>query len=259
MRGARRAVLAACGVVGWWLVSCREVQTPEEGILSLSPVRLPSPGLVQGDTMRDSLGLVAPLRVVGYGVAGDSLANVAATFVALDTGAHLDGALLIGDKAGTTVRVIGSVAAIQTQPASVKVTLSPDTLMAADSVIHHRTYALITGDTVVNAELRTSVLHRSGATTSGVVAVVVRYLIESAPTGINNEPTVVLLIPSTNVPSNRDTTDASGASRTARLRLLAMNTFTTDTALISATASYAGRQIGRVLFTLIFTNTTPTP
>lgn len=253
-------VVAVCGAVGWWLVSCREVQSPEEGILSLSPVRLPSPGLVQGDTMRDSTGLVAPLRVVAYGVAGDTLHNVVATFVALDTGAHLDGALLIGDKAGTTVRVIGSVAAIQTQPTlPVPVTLSPDTLVPADSVTHHRTYSLIAGDTIVAADLNTNVLHRVGAAPSGVGAVIVRYLIERAPPGVNNAQTLVLLNGS--APSNRDTSavPSGSASLKARLRLLALNTFTTDTALISATASYAGRQLGRVLFTLIFTNTSSSP
>jgi hypothetical protein len=139
------------------------------------------------------------------------------------------------------------------------VTLSPDTLVAADSVVHHRTYALVAGDTMVNGELNTSVLHRTGTATSGVEAVIVRYLIERAPPGVNNAQTLLLLNGS--LPTDRDTSvvTTGRASLTARLRLLAKSTFTTDTALISATASYAGRQLGRVLFTLIFSNASASP
>jgi hypothetical protein len=237
------------GAVGWWLVSCRDIPAPEGGVLSVSPVLLPSPGLVAGDTMRDSTGLVAPLRVIAYGVTGDTLRSISATFVALDTGAHLSGALLIGDKEGKTVRVIGTVQSVQTQPVSVKVTLAPDTLMAADSVLQRRSYSLTSGDTVVSADLATLVTHRVG--NSGVEAVIVRYLIERAPPGNGNGPTLLLL--NGVVPSDRDTTDASGrAARTARFRLAAKSAFASDTASVSATASYRGRTIGRVLFTLIF-------
>ena len=217
----------------------------------MSPVQLPSPGVVAGDTMRDSTGLVAPLRVIGYSVTGDTSKGVTATFVALDTGAHFSGALLIGDKDGKTVRVVGTVQSVQTQPSSVRVTLSPDTLVAADSVLQRRSYALTSGDTVVSADLATTVFHRVGTVRSGVEAVIVRYVIERAPPGNGNGPTLLLMNGS--VPSDRDTTDASGrAARTARFRLAAKTAFTSDTASVSATASHRGRTIGRVLFTLIF-------
>lgn len=245
--------MAGVCALAWWLVSCRDLPAPEGGILSLSPVRLPAPGLVVGDTMRDSTGMVAPLTVTAYGVSGEVVPDAPVTFVVIDTapGAHLVGPLLIGDSAGTVVRVVGSTAAIQTQPVSVKVTLSPDTMVAADSIVHRREYSLIAGDTVVDANLATTVLHRA-ATSSGVEAVIVRYAIEKMPAGANNAETVILL--NGPVPSGRDTSDATGrASRVARLRVAAKSTFATDTALVSATASYAGRAIGRILFTLVYT------
>src|SRR5712691_4014399 len=133
MRGARKVVAVTFGATAWWLVSCRDVPAPVGGVLSLAPVRLPSPGLVAGDTMRDSVGLAAPLTVVAYGVNGDTLKNAIASFVALDTGAHVSGAWLIGDSVGRTVRVVGSVATLQTQTVSVKVTTSPDTMDPNDS------------------------------------------------------------------------------------------------------------------------------
>lgn len=251
----RRAIAAILGAAAWWLVSCRDVPAPEDGIFSISALLLPSPGLVAGDTLRDSTGLAAPLSVVAFDVAGDTVQNAVMTFVVLDTGAHMAGALLVGDSVGRTVRVVASVAALQTQPAPVKVTLSPDTLVAADSIVHHKTYVLTSGVTEVNsADLATSVLHL-GASQSGVEAVIVRYAIDKAPPGdATKGPTIVLM--NANTPSNRDTTDASGkAARTARLNLLALTgTFVSDTAFVSATASHRGRTIGVVQFTLVFTN-----
>jgi hypothetical protein len=184
-------------------------------------------------------------------VNGDTLKNVTASFVALDTGAHVSGVWLIGDSVGKTVRVIGSAAALQTQPVSVKITTSPDTMVPADSTLHRKTYSLITGDTVINtADLATFVRHRPS---TGVEAVVVRYSILRAPGGNPAKgPTLLLLNGVT--PSNRDTSDANGrAARTARLRLLAKDTVAVDTAIVSATSSYRGRTLGLVTFVLVFT------
>jgi len=168
-----------------------------------------------------------------------------------DTGAHVSGVWLIGDSVGKTVRVIGSAAALQTQPVSVKITTSPDTMVPADSTLHRKTYSLITGDTVVNtADLATIVRHKPA---TGVEAIVVKYSILRAPGGNPAKgPTLLLLNGST--PSNRDTSDASGrAARTARLRLLAKDTVAVDTAIVSATSSYRGRTLGLVTFVLVFT------
>jgi hypothetical protein len=249
----RRVVSVVAGAAAWWLVSCRDVPAPEGGVLSLSPVRLPSPGLVAGDTMRDSVGLIAPLSVVAYGVGGDTIKNATTSFVTLDTGAHLSAALLIGDNAGTTVRVVASVAALQTQPVFVKVTTSPDTMVAADSTLHRKSYSLLAGDTVVNTgDLATLVQHK-GTTPTGVEAVIVRYSIERAPPGDPTKGPTLLLMNGT-TESSRDTTDASGrTARTARLRVVAATTLTVDTAVVRATSSYRGRTLGAVTFVLVFT------
>lgn len=253
MPDVKRISGAVLGAITWWLVSCREIPAPEGGVLALSPIMLPSPGLVAGDTMRDSTGFVAPLRVTAYALNGDSLSpQPTATFVVLDTGAHLAGALLIGDNVGRTVRVVGTVGSLQTQFASVKVTALPDTIVAADSIVHRKAYSINAGDTVsVSPEL--SVLVQNLATSAGVEAVIVRYVIDRAPPTTGSGATVVLA--SGNVRSSRDTTDASGrAARTARLRIAALNRFTTDTVMVSATAAYRGVILGTVIFTIIYTN-----
>ncbi|HEU4997252.1 MAG TPA: hypothetical protein VFT29_20685 [Gemmatimonadaceae bacterium] len=249
----RRMLGVACGGVAWWLVSCRDIPAPVGGVLSVSQIILPLPGVVFQDTMRDSLGVVAPLNFIAFGPTNDTV-NAEKSFIVLDTGAHMGGAggaFLVADSFNLTVRVVGSVEAVQTQPASVILTQSPDTLVAADSTEQHRTYTLASGDTVVNADLKTLVRHRPDA---GVAAVIVKYVIEQAPAGVLNKGPAVVLV-NGNVLSSRDTTDANGiASLAARLRLAALPPpLATDTAVVSANASYKGRSIGRVVFTVIYT------
>lgn len=246
----RRAVLAAAAV-GWWLVSCREIPSPEDGVLSISPLLVPSPGLVVGDTMRDSLGFVAPLRVIAYDVSGDPVPGAQPTFVVLDTGSHLSGALLIGDDTITT-EVVGRVAGIQTPAVRIPVTLAPEALVAADSVRHLLTPGV--ADTVASTSLRARVVNLLGgaAAAKGIQAVVVRYAVVRAPppAGADVGPTF-LLVPGTSSAA-RDTTDASGlAERTARFRLLAIAA-PEDTAIIDASASYRGQTLGTVQFTIVF-------
>ena len=246
--GRRAAVVIA--TVGWYLLSCTEVPAPEGGVASISNIRSPSPGLVAGDTLRDSTGLVAPLSVIAYGLDDEPLdPQPAVTFASLDTIARVAGSYLIGNRTGSA-RIVGIIGSVQTRVETIPVTLSPDTLVRSDSILH-RVFYTLAGDTVVHSgELGALVQHRL-PTASGVEAVVVKYTITKAPVG-SSAPTAVMV--NAGRLSDRDTSDASGkASRVARLRLAALNSFVTDTVLVDATASYRGRAIGVVTFTVVFT------
>ena len=252
----RVLLLPATLLAGLTVAACRDVPAPDGGVYSISALRLPSPGVVAGDTIRDSLGVAVPLEVVAYGVDNAPLdPQPQQTFVVLDTGAHVEsGVYLVGDDAGTTVRVVGAVASLQTQPVQVKVTLRPDTLVAADSTLHGVTYTF-PGDTAAVATLNVNVLHH-GVDTTGVEAVVVRYTVDRAPAGTGGAATALLLNGS--VVSDRDTTEASGrASRTLRLRVGALTTFVNDTVQVTARASHRGVSLGAVDFVIIFRNSTP--
>ena len=253
-RVARRIVIASAAL-GWWMVSCRDVPAPEGGVASVGPLRFPSPGVVVGDTMRDSTGAAAPLAVVAYGIDGEPLATPpAAGFVVLDTTAHMGGtgnAFLVGDHIGTA-RIVGEVGTLQTRQAQAKVTIRPDTLVGVDSTLHRITYTLASGDSVVNSP-PLNVQVRNVPSLTGVEAVVVKYVLDQAPTGTST-PTIQIMNGS--VVSDRDTTDGSGsASRTARLRLKALSVFVSDTAWITATASHRGRILGALQFRIVYTNT----
>ena len=244
-RGLAFAVVA----LGWYLVSCTEVPAPENGVASLSRIQRPSPGLVVGDTMRDSTGMVAPLRVIAYGVDDQPVSpQPAASFVSLDKAAHLSGNLIIGDSVGT-VRVVGIVGSLQTNGDTIPVTLSPDTLVQSDSILHRVKYTVGSDTVATSAELGALVQHRTPP--GAVQAVIVKFTITKAPVGTGS-PTAVLV--SNNRVSDRDTTDVSGkASRAARLRLGALNPSTSDTVMVSATSSYRGKTLGVVTFTVVFT------
>jgi hypothetical protein len=255
MRGFSRTVGAALGLAAWWLVSCRELPAPQDGVAAISELLLPSPGLVSGDTLRDSTGMVAPLRVIAFDLRGDPLdPQPVATFVVIDSGAHIvDGAFLVGDTLGT-IQVVGTVASLQTRPSQIPVTLRPDTIVAADSVVHRVTRTILPTDSALtSAPLNVIVQNLAGTTPTGVQAVIVRYTIDQAPPGNGSGPTFVLL--NNNRVSSVDTTDVGGrASLVPRLRLSALPNFVSDTVLVSATSSYRGLSIGTVLFTLIYTN-----
>ena len=246
----RRVVTIVATLAATVGASCRDVPAPDGGVFSVSPLILPSPAVVAGDTMRDSLGVAAPLRVVAYGVDGDTASpQPEPTFVLLDTGAHLADDLLIGDQAGATVRIVGSVAGLQTQQRSVLVTLRPDTLVAEDSAHQVRTFQALQ-DTTASADLNVLVQNLE-APPAGVDGVIVSYEVMRAPPVVGTGPTVVLL--SGSVLSTRDTTANGGkAARTLRLRFAAADPTRADSASVTATASYRGQSLGVVQFTIVF-------
>jgi hypothetical protein len=148
------------------------------------------------------------------------------------------------------VRIVGSVGALQTQPSSIKVTLSPDTLYAADSARHVRTYEAITTDSVVNSAPLTVIAAHNDASRSPVDAVIVSFQLESMPPSSDGRPTVVLMSGST--AASRDTTEGGRAAIVARFRLRSFIITGPDSVTLRASASYRGRVIGVVPFTVVF-------
>src|SRR5262249_47488548 len=126
-------------VVGTVIVglACVDMSAPA-GPASISNLRLPSPSVVVGDTMRDSLGQVAPLTILAFSSANDTIAAAGAQFFITDTvkAAHLAaGTKLVGDKIGSTV-VLGQIGKLQTATINVPVTFKPDHMVkvSTDSV-----------------------------------------------------------------------------------------------------------------------------
>ena len=125
MRPAGRISIAATLVAA---VACFELSDPGEGVTSISSIDVPWPSVAVGDTMRDSTGAVAPLRVVAFDANGDTVRDASATFTVLDTGLTVDAAGLVrgGQTAlASAVRVIATVEVLQSPIANIRVVPRP--------------------------------------------------------------------------------------------------------------------------------------
>ena len=221
---------AAVAVVG---LACGEVPTLPGGVAYITPVILPAPALAYGDTMRDSLGRVAPLVIHGIDNSGDTVPGLAPRFVVTTvpgksvtiTAANL----VLGDSV-RTVQVVGRVGdRLQTPAAQFDVVWQPDSMVSSTSTTA-RFPAIATGETSslvalgVGVTSGANVTAGAGATRAAVPGIIVRYVVTRVfPASSSIPDTTLVLIDESNrfqLPTGRtsvDTTDASGgASRRIR-------------------------------------------
>lgn len=229
-------------------IACIDMSSPR-GAASISVLLLPSPNVVVGDTMRDSLGNAAPLTVVAYDANNMKLTDVSPLFFISDTShtAHLKGGtVLVGDKLGS-VQLIGQIGDLQTPPVSVPVTIAPTKLAAAvplpDTLCapFPTDSATSTGAVIVSVTL-------TGGADSGSQGFVVKYDLKKAPgTRSDARSPAVLFTDELGRIAKADTTDASGQAH----RTLLVNSFflgdqallsgqKVDSALVEVSTSYKG-------------------
>jgi hypothetical protein len=109
------AVLVVAGL------ACGEVPTLPGGVAYISPVILPSPAVAFGDTLRDSLGVVTPIKLFGIDNAGDTIRTIEPVFIVTTIpgpSVHITTThLVIGDSIRTAT-IVGQVGTrLQTPPA----------------------------------------------------------------------------------------------------------------------------------------------
>ena len=233
----RRPIVVGSAVLALVGVGCLDMSAPKSGVAAISPLALPSPSVVVSDVMRDSTGAPAPLRVIAFDQAGDTVSGAKTTFFLLDHGAHVDAAgLLYGDSL-STVRVVGEVAGVQTSIATVTVTSPPDTVIntapAADT-LHISTDTTKSRSSALSLKLQSV----SGAPAQGFL---VHYAVLYAPPTAAGETPAVYIGNDVSALSPVDTTDAAGAAshRYAYLRLRAI-AGTPDSVVVEATIQYKG-------------------
>lgn len=210
--------------------ACGEVPTLPDGIAYISPIVLPSPAVAAGDTLRDSLGRAAPLRVLVFDQRDSVIPNVSATFLVTPADSRViltAGGLL---KAPDSVRTLQLVARVgdrlQTTTTALEVVLQPDELAQTsrrDSVKFDTTAAPRSNPLVV------TVKSSAKGTSVPVRSIIVRFEISrvfpaSATTGLPDSLLALLddqsRMLTTSGRTAVDTTDASGmASRRVRARL----------------------------------------
>jgi hypothetical protein len=227
------------GVVAVGLaVACIDMSAPK-GAASISVLQLPSPSVVVGDTMRDSLGKAAPLTVIAYDGNNAPLTDISPLFFISDTThtAHLNGGnVLVGDKPGS-VQLIGQIGALQTPPATVPVTFAPTKIVAAplpqDDTLR-APFPLDSTTSIKSVSIGVLVLGvpLPGGTDSVSQGFVVKYDLKSAPaTKAGSKSPAVYLADNNGHVATADTTHASGASR----NLTVNSFFLADPALLGGT------------------------
>ena len=237
-------------VVGLAAIACIDMSAPK-GAASISSLVLPSPSVVVGDTMRDSLGKTAPLRVIAYDANDTPIPNSSAQFFITDSAAvgHLNNGVVIGDKQGS-IHVVGQVGNVQTNPVTVPITIAPAKLALSGKIDTLKVPSFSLSDTTTRSVgSATIVVTLRGAGDTASVGFVVKYELQKAPATISASiPGIFFSDDGTKV-SPVDTTDGAGASRKLFVRswLLSDQALRAgtkvDSAVVVVTTSYKGAPV----------------
>jgi hypothetical protein len=230
-------------------VACVDMSAPN-GAASISSLQLPSPSVVVGDVMRDSLGAPAKLDVIAYDANGARITGVSPQFFVTDSGApatvDLSGTIT-GTKLGT-VHVVGQIGTLQTLPAAIPVTVAP-TLIAPTNATVDTIIAPLSVDTTQRGTSAAAVTVTGVGNPApvGAAGFIVKYKLLQAPsTSASSKSPAVFLADEQGNPSTVDTTDAAGhASRnvvvvTAFLGDTSLLRGRVDSAVVTAETSYKG-------------------
>jgi hypothetical protein len=229
--------VAACAVAAY-AASCTDLPSDPKTPFSIELRSPGSPGVARADTLRDSLGIVAPLHAVAFNSSGDSIPGADITYHVVpvkdstatvkydSTPARIDasGRLVIARSetifVKRTFRVYAQAGGLQTVPIVFTVTRRPDSLIAG----HDTAFTLRFPDTLPQIPLVVRLKHTpvsgesAGDTT--VPAWLVRY--EFVRPDSANHDTTYLAFTGGSRGSRVDTTDANGvASRSVRIRYTA--------------------------------------
>ena len=187
------------------------------------------PAVAFGDTLRDSLGVVTPIKLYGIDNAGDTIRTIEPVFIVTTIpgpSVHITTThLVIGDSIRTAT-IVGQVGTrLQTPPAPLDVVSQPDSI-AASSATSARFPPPAASEVTSTVTLGVSVTSPPSGTAprAGVKSIIVRYMVTRIfPATASIPDTTLVLIDESGrfrLPTGRasaDTTDASGgASRLIR-------------------------------------------
>jgi hypothetical protein len=252
------------------VAACVDLSAPKGSPASISQIQLPAFFVVQGDTLRDTLGTPVPPSVIAYDGAGNVLTSFTPTFFVTDSVQSLhfnpDGTLSANgpaDTAGATVHLVGQIGGLQTGQQTIYVTVRPDTLLrvTTSEVLDSIAVPLSQDSAKAIGRLTLStVIHGVGG--RPVPGVFVRYeLTKGLASNSSTSPAVYLSDDANKIftlnQSTPDTANTSGVtSRTlsVNLRFVADSAFragATDTLAVVATAMYRGVPLSNSPLTIL--------
>lgn len=250
--GRTLLVAAACVCS---VAACAEVGSGPDVPAAIELTTLPSPSVVIGDTLRDTSGVVAPVRAIVRNLNGDEIKDAGVKYLyadflrdsalAVDSTSGIVRALKattgearLAARAGSSLQVLKSII-VTTRPDSM------DRVGQSAPAVFTTTLADTgrSGASANSSPALTAVVRHVDATTTGTVnAWVVRFVIIAPANATNDTTKAVYLVDDQGRASVLDTTDASGvAGRKVRVRAAQFPTGTAvDTVTVRATATYRG-------------------
>jgi hypothetical protein len=217
-----------------FIAACVEIPTGADDILSIQFDPLPSPSVVVGDSLRDTLGIVKPVSFRAFNFSGDEVSNPPVTFSTVDRGIRVDPAtgIVLGDSVRSGARVFADVGGL-TASVMISVSLRPDTIIGSndrDSLSY-----LLTDTVNLSNPLGVRVLHIGTTDTSSVASYLVSFRILS-PT----DTAFAQLVTDAGTQASLDTTDTGGVgARRIRIDLRRL-TALTDSVIVQALVKYRG-------------------
>lgn len=242
-----QSFVVVAAIVG---IACVDMSAPK-GAASISTLQLPSPYVVVGDTMRDSLGVARPITLLAYDADGNSIQPENTQIFVTDTlkVAHLTTtSTLVGDKIGLA-RLLGQVDGLQTAGVSVPVILRPEKILAGTRPDTLRPN--VGGDSATSLAFSAVNAVVRSVEDSASQGVIVRFTITKPPTPSPNATGAVAFLSSTDqlLAVSRDTTGSTGVA-TVRLYVNARNLDPSvaisgrlDSAVVNAEAFHNGKAL----------------
>lgn len=236
--GARRTVAWCASASIAAALACGEVPTLADGIAFLAPIELPAPAVALGDTLRDSLGRVTPLRVVAFDRDNNRLPSVTATFVVIAAPAGVRvspvGIVTAQDSAGT-LRLVARVGdRLQTTETTLLVVPQPDSIAITgtppDSV----------ASPGISAAMQVTVTGIRRGSRVPVQGIVVRYQITRVGSSTSVDSTRFRLLDETNNSLRRDprlAVDTTNSAGVAERRLTVVTGQRGDSVRVLVTAT----------------------
>ena len=218
------------------LAACVEIPTGENDILSFEFAPLPSPSVVVGDSLRDTLGIVKGITLRAFNYSGDEVQDPEVTFTAVDRGVRVNSTtgVVVGDSVRSSARIVATLREL-TSTVTIAVTQRPDTVIGSndrDSLA----YSAIDTASNVSPTIGVRVLTQSPAgTDSSVASYLVSFLITSP-----SDTALARLVNESGGRSSLDTTDSRGiAGRRIKLDVTRLTSLS-DSVIVQAFVKYRG-------------------
>jgi hypothetical protein len=247
----RHAALAVSLAAAALFLACVDIPDGGDDVLSFRVDPLPSASVIVGDTLRDSLGVAAPVTVTAFNYRGGVVGSPTVRFRALDARIRVDSisGIVVGDTASATSSRLLAVLDGFNGLVAIPVVLRPDTVAGAPA---RDTLAYSLTDTASNVSDALGVRFFHGPAAGDTAARAIRVTFDII------SPADTAFVQMVNESRNRspaDTTDASGnASRRIRMNVSRL-TAPVDSVVVRASVRHRGQHIKgspvRLVLTLI--------